>query len=69
MPVFPSVAYTQTVVRLYPNGRVPIPKRLLDYTQFETHSKPITIQLSIHSNIGCQICLFAFGQNRRLKTN
>ncbi len=48
MPVFPSVAYTQTIMWLYPNDRVPVPKRLFDYTQFETHSKPITILLPIN---------------------
>jgi len=39
MPVFPLLAYTQTVMCLYPNGRASIPKRLFGNTQFETHSK------------------------------
>ena len=43
MPVFPSVAYTQTVVRLYPNGRVPIPKQPFAYTRFKSHSKALIL--------------------------
>ena len=36
-PTFLSFAYTQTIVRLYPNDRSPIRKRLSAYTRFETH--------------------------------
>jgi len=36
---FPSFAYTQTIVWLYPNDRAPIRKRSCAYTQFETASK------------------------------
>ena len=43
-PTFLSFAYTQTIVRLYPNDRSPIRKRLCAYTRFETHFRSMSHQ-------------------------
>lgn len=39
LSLFLSIAYTQTIVCLYANGRASIAKQLCAYTQFETLSK------------------------------
>ena len=44
-PTHLSFAYTQTIIRLYPNSRAPIRKRSFGYRQIETFFSKFDIRL------------------------